>query len=82
MEIKMKKSTITNIIFISGLLFIIIQCFIFESMINNGLIPSMQFVNFSVFIYDLFYLCGCGILGIIGIIMTIIGAIRLHKQDK
>ena len=78
----MKKSTITNIIFISGLLFIIIQCFIFESMINNGLIPSMQFVNFSVLIYDFFYLCGCGILGIIGIIMTIIGAIRLHKQDK
>ena len=80
-KVKMKKSSLTNIIFILGLLLIIVQCFIFESMLHKGLLPSLQYVNFSVLIYDLCYLLGIGFLGLVGVVLTVIGAIRLHKEQ-
>ena len=77
----MKKTT-TNILFIVGLLLIIIQVFILDHMLQNGTLVVPQSSNLATFIYDVFYWIGLCPLGIIGLVMTIIGAVYMNKSEK
>ena len=76
------KQTTNSIIMIIGLLLIIIQVFVLDHNISNGVITIPQYVNFATFIYDLIYWFGYCFVGIIGLVMTVIGAIFMNKSDK
>ena len=77
----MKKST-NNIIFILGLLLIIGQAALLDSMLQKGILIIPKFVNFATLLYDLCYWFGFCFFGIIGLVLTIIGAVYMNKTEK
>ena len=77
----MKKST-GNIFFPLGLILIIVQAFILDNMLQKGTLVIPQYVNFATLLYDLVHWLGLCLIGIVGLVMTIIGIIYMNKSDK
>ena len=66
----MKKTT-RDVTFIVGLLLIILEVFVIDTLHQKGMLIVPTWVNFATLIYDLCYWFGLLFVGIVGLIMVI-----------
>ena len=67
---------------IVGMIMVLLQLVVLLNSYTSGAINFFTNVpNFSVFIYDLICFCSFNLIGIIGLVLLIIGAISRNKDE-